>query len=748
MTRSLLATLVCVLCGVPLAAQENVPRIPRQAAPTTGALVVFVQNDQRQGLGGADVAIQDLDRNTKIQVAMPGSNVKGEPLTTGDGVVRANDLQPGRYSVHVTFEGFQPSQTFNLVIRAGELADLTVTLTSTGERQLLRPSIPPPEPQVTYRTIPDELPASPPVPGDQSTPSEPVVAAKSRWLYDFPDYHRYTPLGDAVPNFSVDEAMYKPGWPNYTDGVKNPNKIDKHFFDPFNRNKLKGDFPVFGQTFLNINLISDTFNQVTQLPVPSLLGSQRPQSQYFFGKFTQYDLIQNFEMQLTLFHGDAAFKPVDWQVRVTPDVNLNYIDAQENGIVNPNVLKGDTRLDSHPSLQEAFFEYKIHDLSDNYDFVSIRAGIQIFNSDFRGFIFFTSEPGARIFGNLGSNKYQYNAAYFAMLEKDTNSGLNTFDYRKQQVFVANLYKQDFFFPGFTVQGSYLFNKDDPSLKYNTDNFLVRPSPIGTVYANGQIQRDAIRAHYIGLNTDGHIHRINVESSFYQVLGKDYNNNLAQGSTSSSFLPPRGSSSCATGVQCSPRNINAQMGALELSLDRDWIRYRVSAFYASGAKRPNSHVERGFDSILDNPNFAGGFFSFWIRDGIRLLGSGVGLTQGNSLVPDLRTSKDEGQSNFVNPGIFIYNAATDVKITQKLRGVINVNFVRFAQTQSLVDLLQQGSIHHGVGLDNGIGLVYRPFLSDNMVVMGVINEFLPWRGFEDLLTGRTLFAAAVNVRFRF
>jgi hypothetical protein len=160
------------------------------------------------------------------------------------------------------------------------------------------------------------------------------------------------------------------------------------------------------------------------------------------------------------------------------------------------------------------------------------------------------------------------------------------------------------------------------------------------------------------------------------------------------------------------------------------------------------VERGFDSILDNPNFAGGFFSFWIRDGIRLLGSGVGLTQGNSLVPDLRTSKDEGQSNFVNPGIFIYNAATDVKITQKLRGVINVNFVRFAQTQSLVDLLQQGSIHHGVGLDNGIGLVYRPFLSDNMVIMGVINEFLPWRGFEDLLTGRTLFAAAVNVRFRF
>ena len=64
-------------------------------------------------------------------------------------------------------------------------------------------------------------------------------------------------------------------------------------------------------------------------------------------------------------------------------------------------------------------------LSDAYDFISARAGIQTFNSDFRGFIFFDQEPGLRLFGTLDSNRYQYNAAYFAMLEKDTNSGLNT-----------------------------------------------------------------------------------------------------------------------------------------------------------------------------------------------------------------------------------------------------------------------------------------------------------------------------------
>lgn len=68
LTRCLLATLVFGLSGVPLAAQDNVPRIPRQPAPTTGALVVFVQNDQRQGLGGVNVAIQNVDTNTPVTI--------------------------------------------------------------------------------------------------------------------------------------------------------------------------------------------------------------------------------------------------------------------------------------------------------------------------------------------------------------------------------------------------------------------------------------------------------------------------------------------------------------------------------------------------------------------------------------------------------------------------------------------------------------------------------------------------------
>ncbi len=58
-----------------------------------------------------------------------------------------------------------------------------------------------------------------------------------------------------------------------------------------------------------------------------------------------------------------------------------------------------------------------------------------------------------------------------------------------------------------------------------------------------------------------------------------------------------------------------MAAVELSYDRDWIRYRVSTFYTSGDANPRDGRARGFDSIEDLPNFAGGLFSFWNREGI-------------------------------------------------------------------------------------------------------------------------------------
>jgi hypothetical protein len=552
----------------------------------------------------------------------------------------------------------------------------------------------------TYRNLPSQ---PPPADEGEAKPLSPIPtddqvfeAVPNRWAYEFPDdYHRY-------PNFEVP----------YVKG---------HLYDPFNRNKLKGDYPIVGnQTFLDITATSDTFADGRRLPVPSGLGSASPGESQFFGRFGQFFLSENLAFSFNLFHGDTSFRPADWRIQITPDVNINYLPAQENGVVNFDVRKGTTRLDTHVGLQEGFAEVKLKDLSNQYDFISLRVGVQSFTSDFRGFIFSDEEPGVRLFGNFDSNRYQFNAAYFAMLEKDTNSGLNSFAYRHQQVMIANLYRQDFIKPGYTIQASFHYNKDDPSFEYDTDNFLVRPAPIGLVMPH------SVRAYYYGLAGDGHFGKLNLTHAFYQVLGTDKFNEIAGRRT----------------------DINAQMAAVELSLDKDWLRYRLSFFYASGDKDPRDGSARGFDTILDNPNFAGGFFSFWDREGIRLTSTGVGLVSPDSLVPDLRTSKSEGQANFVNPGLFLYNAGVDIDITPKLRGFVNLNLLRFAHTDPLELLLFQSNIHAGIGADSGIGFAYRPPLSENMVITGGIDALVPFQGLRDISTNRVLLSVFTNVRFKF
>ena len=169
----------------------------------------------------------------------------------------------------------------------------------------------------------------------------------------------------------------------------------------------------------------------------------------------------------------------------------------------------------------------------------------------------------------------------------------------------------------------------------------------------------VQSGYFGVNGDGHFGRLNVTNSFYQVIGRDTFNGLAD----------------------RDQRINAQMGAVEFSVDYDFIRYRLAGFYASGDSKPIDRTAKGFDAIVDRPNFAGGEFSFWNQQEIRLTQTGVELVGPNSLLPALRSNKIQGQSNFVNPGLGLVNAGVDVDVTPKLRTFLNYNYLRFMRTEA-------------------------------------------------------------------
>jgi len=412
------------------------------------------------------------------------------------------------------------------------------------------------------------------------------------------------------------------------------------------------------------------------------------------------------QFSFELFHGDTTFKPRDWAIKLSPTFSVpNYLNARENGIVNIDVRRGTNRTDWHASLEEAFGEVKLFDDDANYDFVSVRAGIQPFVSDFRGFIFSDNNLGARVFGAADNNRVQFNAAYFSMLEKDTNSGLNRFDTRHQNVYVANVFRADFIRKGYTIQGSFHYNDDRRSVEFDRNGFLVRPAPIGDVRPH------AVEVGYLGFSGDGHLGRLNLSHSYYFAFGHDEHNPIAGRRV----------------------EVRSKFAAAEFSIDHDYLRFKGSFLFAQGDRNPTDARANGFDAIFDDPNFAGGQFSFWVRNGIRLTQTGVGLVQPNSLLPSLRSSKIQGQANFVNPGIFIYNTGVDVELTQRVKAVVNVNYLRFHRTEPLELVLFQNRIRHDIGFDYSLGVAYRPFLINNFTLTFGAAALQTGRGFRDIFT---------------
>ena len=498
------------------------------------------------------------------------------------------------------------------------------------------------------------------------------------------------------------------------------------WYNPYNQNILKGDFPVIKQhNFMVLTLESETYVNARRIPVPSNVNQQRPDSEEFFGRGGQIFARQNFVASIELFHGDTSFKPIDWRFRFTPNFNINYLNTQENMLVNVNPAFGANRLDGYVGFQELFGEYRLGDttkiipflrgegsdkgLSPHYDTTFARVGIQQFVSDFRGFIFNDFNLGARIFGQHANNRYNFNAAYFYMLEKDTNSELNTRinlgEWRDQVVFMANLYRQDTKWKGYTTQFSFHYNNDRPSTEFDENGFPVRPALIGNFRPHG------IKSYYLGWAGDGHINRLNINHAFYQVFGHDTDNPIAGRRT----------------------DINAQMAAAELSVDRDYIRFKGSLFFASGDNKPFDDKARGFDSILDFTEFVGGPNSYWLSQGIPFTNTAVLLTTPGSLLPNLRSSKIQGQSNFVNPGIFIYNVGSEIEMTPKLRGILNLNYLHFHHTQTLEQTLFQTGIRKDIGIDYGIGFLYRPHLNENIIILGGYNSLIPGTGFKDIFS---------------
>ncbi len=486
-------------------------------------------------------------------------------------------------------------------------------------------------------------------------------------------------------------------------GVKSP------WFDPYNQNVLKGDLPVFKDWFVNLGVVSDTLVEARRLPTP--VGPQttdRPGSNDAFGRGRQSTLAQTLIVSLAAIKGNTTFKPPDYELRLVPVFNVNRSQLEEVRALRADPREGRTRTDNHVGLQEAFADVHLRNVSSRYDFDSIRIGIQPFISDFRGFLFNDVPLGVRIFGTRDNNQWQYNLGYFRRLEKDTNSGLNDVGARprREDVFVANAYRQDWPMLGFTSQATAVLNvnREDNRQLYDSNGFLVRPA------VQGDSRAHSYTVGYLGYSGDGHLGSLNLSTSLYVALGRDERHPISQ----------------------RPQRIRAGFAAAELSKDFSWVRIRVNVLLASADRDPFDNVATGFDAILENPQFAGADTSFWIRQAVPLVGGGgVALSGRNGVLPSLRSSKDQGQSNFVNPGLVLLGVGADVDVTPEVRVITNVSYLQFVNTEVLGVLRNQAPPSKQIGVDLSAAVQWRPFMSQNVVVSASAAALVPGKGLKQL-----------------
>jgi len=365
-------------------------------------------------------------------------------------------------------------------------------------------------------------------------------------------------------------------------------------------------------------------------------------------------------------------------------------------------------------VEEAFVEKRLAVLNTAFDFVSVRAGMQNFNSDFRGYLFADNQLGVRLFGNAVSNRHQYNIAYFDMRERDAASQLHRFSSRQQRVIIANYYIQDFGATGYTAMFNVHMSRDEKDA-------TISPQQVT----------------YAGFHGDGRWGAWSVSHAFYQAFGTDANSVIVR--------------QIAPGA--SPElKISAQMAAIELSRDADWLRYRFSALYASGDDGSDPGTAKGFDTITDNPNLAGGQFMYWTqqKSAVAAGGSPRTISEKFSLLPNLR-SKFGDRANFVNPGLLLVNGGLDMRLSPALKLVTNASLLQFADATILRSLAgaSPGFEDAAIGIDVGFGAKYRPLVNENMFLVLGYSMLLPQGGFKNAIgsSGRLhSFVGAVQLAY--
>ena len=463
------------------------------------------------------------------------------------------------------------------------------------------------------------------------------------------------------------------------------------------------DRPLFGGNwFFDGTATSNTLLESRRIPVAAVADTPflSPREQQFDSQTTSIDAV--------LYRGDTIFAPPDFQFRFTPIFNYSatHTDGEQ---VSSNTF----------GAQALFIETHLRDVSENYDFDSLRVGIQAVNSDFRGFVLADQPLGIRLFGTRDNDVYQYNIGWFRPLPKNAarqdefGAGLPAND-----ILMANLYIQDLFKPGLTSEIIFLYDRNRAR---GTEIVASAQPDDGTaMFVDGA--RHNYDVGYFGYSVDGHLGKWNLTGSLYEVLGLEEASEFGESHT----------------------RVEANFAAAELSRDFDWIRVRASGLYASGDSDPFDKTAHGFDGISQSALFAGADSSFFIHQQLPLVLDQLNLKVRDSLFPDLRSTAAPGESNYENPGLRLVGLGADLDFSPAVRLSFDANHLWFDQTATLDAILGQHLAGRNIGTDLSLDLFYRPLDSQNVILRLTAARLLAARDTQPLTGGDAPFSAFFNL----
>ncbi len=473
-------------------------------------------------------------------------------------------------------------------------------------------------------------------------------------------------------------------------------------------NVLKGDRPAFGKEgFINLGAVAATLIEARHIPTSAtgVADAQGARSA------TRDELFynQSLSVDAVIYRGDTSFRPPDWQWRLT-------------AVLSQSGTRADAQSTSAgtAAIQALWYEQHLRNASANYDFDSVRVGIQPLSSDFRGFLLSDQPLALRLFGTRRNNVLQYNLAYIRRVQKN-RVRLNdiTAPLPRNDVLLANLYWQDFPRAGVTSE----FVAAYSSSREPGPRLVPGPSLPGSAVALSAHDYDV---GYLGYGFDGHFGRLNATTMIYGLSGHERQS------------PFTGS---ATRVQ-------AWFAASEWSVDTDRRRWRLSLLHSSGDRDPQDGRANGFDNLNASPVFAGTDSSYYVHQRLALAGGVFDLKSRDALLPSLRSVADGGQADFSNPGVNLAGLGLDFDASLRWRWSFDANQLWFDQPAGLAALMQRAVVDRRLGAELAVNSFWRPFANQNLIVRLSGSMLVRGPGYRELYDGGDPYSAFAQLIFSY